>query len=51
MYTLKLSQQEVQLVISALGELPLKIAAATYGSIERQVIEQDAANAIELPKG
>lgn len=48
MYTIKLSQQEIQVVINALGELPLKLSANAYGNIQRQVQEQDAANAIDL---
>lgn len=50
-YALKLSQQDVQVLISALGELPLKLSANTFGLIQRQVQEQDAANAIDLSKG
>jgi hypothetical protein len=49
-YILKLSQQDVQVIINALGELPLKISANTFGSIQRQVQEQDAVNAIDLGK-
>lgn len=49
-YTLKLSQQDVQVIINALGELPLKISANTFGTIQRQVQEQDAENAINLNK-
>lgn len=51
MYTLNLSQQDVQIIINALGELPLKVSANVFGNIQRQVQEQDAANAIDLPQG
>lgn len=49
-YLLKLSQQDVQVIANALAELPLKISASTFGSIQKQVQEQDAANAIDLTK-
>jgi hypothetical protein len=47
-YTLKLTQQDVQTVINALGELPLKMSANVFGIIHKQVQEQDEANAIPL---
>lgn len=49
-YALKLSQQDVQVIINALGELPLKVSANTFGSIHRQIAEQDAVNAVDLGK-
>lgn len=50
-YTLKLSQQAVQLIVNALGELPLKVSANVFGDIQRQVQEQDAANTADISKG
>lgn len=50
MYEIKFSQQEVQIVIAALAELPLKVSMNVFGNIQRQVQEQDAANAIDLSK-
>lgn len=47
-YDLKLTQQETQLVLAALAELPLKVSGNTYGKIHQAVIAQDAANAISL---
>ncbi|HEX8894482.1 MAG TPA: hypothetical protein VF783_14220 [Terriglobales bacterium] len=47
-YILKLSQQDTQLIISALAELPLKLSINVFGNIQRQVHEQDSANAIHL---
>lgn len=47
-YDLKLSQQDVQIIVGALGELPLKISAIAYANVQRQIIEQDGKNAIPL---
>lgn len=47
-YELKLTQQQVQVIAQALGELPLKVALATFSDIQRQVQEQDEASAIEV---
>lgn len=47
-YTLKLAQQEVAVLMQALGELPLKIAAGTFSKINQQINEQDAAGAVSL---
>jgi hypothetical protein len=47
-YTLKLSQQDVQVIIAALGELPLKISGNAFGIVRQQIAEQDAAGAIPL---
>lgn len=50
MYELKLSQQEMQVILAGLGELPMKVAAGVYASVRQQVQAQDAANAIDLTK-
>lgn len=49
-YTIKLPQKDIQIIINALGELPLKISASTFGNIQRQVQVQDAENAIDIGK-
>jgi len=41
-YTIKLSQQELQIISQALGELPLKMTLAVFASIQNQVKEQDS---------
>jgi hypothetical protein len=47
-YTLTLEQSDVQLLMHALGELPLKATLNTFAKLQKQVAEQDAANAIEV---
>ena len=47
-YTLKLTQQQVQLLMVALGDVPLKHSLGTFTSIEKQVAEQDEKNALKL---
>lgn len=44
-YELKLSQEQVQVIVNALGELPLKVAAGVFNSIQQQVIAQESAAA------
>lgn len=39
-YTLKLTAQELQTIISGLGELPLKAALDTFLSVQRQANSQ-----------
>jgi hypothetical protein len=46
-YDLKLSQQQVQLVLQALGELPLKVTLNVFAAIQEQVAKQDDEKAIE----
>lgn len=46
-YDLKLSQQQVQLVLQALGELPLKVTLNVFAAIREQVAKQDDEKAIE----
>jgi hypothetical protein len=51
-YTLTLTQQDVQIIINGLGELPLKVAANTFAKLQKQVAEQDDKNAVSLqPQG
>lgn len=47
-YELKLEQADVAVIVQALGELPLKVSANTFGRIQQQVAAQDEANAIEV---
>ena len=46
-YTLKLSQQEIQVISQALGELPLKMTLGVFASIQNQVKAQDEAKTIQ----
>ncbi len=48
MYKLEVSQQEVQLILGALSELPLKISVNLFGNIQKQVTSQDEENAIPI---
>jgi hypothetical protein len=47
-YELKLSQQDVLTIIQALGELPMKTVLNTFGKVQMQMQQQDAANAIPI---
>lgn len=47
-YTMTLEQADVQVIMQALGELPLKVSVATFANLQKQVAEQDEANAIEV---
>jgi hypothetical protein len=47
-YELKLTQQEAQLVLNALAELPLKFSGAAYSKIQQAIVEQDRQKAISL---
>lgn len=46
-YTIKLTQQEVQTICMALGEIPLKLGINVLGNIQKQAMEQDTANAVD----
>nr|WP_155624550.1 hypothetical protein [Burkholderia vietnamiensis] len=49
-YDLKnMSQRDTQLILAALAELPVKIAADTYSKVKAQVDEQDRESAVQLP--
>lgn len=41
-YELKLPQGAIQLILSALGEVPLKASLGVFMSIQEQVSKQDA---------
>jgi len=41
-YTLKLSQQDIQIISQALGELPLKMVVNVFGKIQQQALEQES---------
>lgn len=43
-YELKLARDDIQLILQALGEVPLKLSGTTFSNIQRQVIDQDAAS-------
>ena len=47
-YDLKLEQSDIGLILQALGELPLRVALQTFGKVQQQVSEQDAANALDV---
>lgn len=47
-YTIDLAQQEVQLLLQGLGELPLKFGLALFGKIQGQVRAQDELSAVSL---
>jgi hypothetical protein len=47
-YDLKLSQQHVQTVLQALGELPLKFAVNVFAVINEQVARQDEERAVSI---
>jgi hypothetical protein len=38
--TLKLTDQELAIVIEALGQMPLKLSVAVFQKIQQQVVEQ-----------
>ena len=48
-YSIQLSAAEVQLVLAALAELPLKVSAPTYNVIldQRRAADEQAASRIE----
>lgn len=47
-YDLKLSQQEVQTILGALAELPLKVSARAFNAVQMQVQAQDEKHAIPI---
>lgn len=47
-YTIKLTQQEIQVIQMGLGELPLKLGINLLGKLQREVAKQDAEKAIPL---
>jgi hypothetical protein len=47
-YNIELTQQDIQVLIAGLGELPLKAAWGTVNKLQAQVAAQDAAGAVEL---
>lgn len=47
-YRLEVSQQDVQLILGALSELPLKISASLYGRVIADVKRQDEENAMPI---
>lgn len=47
-YNLKLSQQDIQIIIAGLGELPLKTALTVFEMIRSEVEQQDTNNATIL---
>jgi hypothetical protein len=47
-YELKVTQQELNVIYQALGELPLKLSANLFGKLQLTQKEQDEKNAIEL---
>ena len=47
-YELKLSQQQVQIILQALGELPLKFSLNAFAAVQEQMTKQDEAAAVKL---
>lgn len=48
-YTIEeLSQQDIQIIMAGLAELPLKASAGIYGRIAETVKKQDEANAVPV---
>lgn len=45
-YSMEFTQQEIQILMTALGELPLKVGGNVYSKIQMAVIEQDRKAAI-----
>lgn len=46
-YTLTLTEQHLQVILSALSELPLKVAAQPFQAINNQINRQQMAEAAE----
>lgn len=47
-YQLNVSQQDIQIILSALSELPLKITLNTFLNLRSQIQEQDKQNTVTL---
>jgi hypothetical protein len=47
-YKIELSQQEVQLIYQALGELPMKMVLNLFGKIQQEVLKQDTSKAVPI---
>lgn len=47
-YALTLEQADVQIIMQALGELPLKVTLNTFAKVQQQVTVIDAENALEV---
>lgn len=47
-YKFTFSQQELQTLSMALGELPLKLSLALFGKLQQGVAKQDAEQAVPL---
>ncbi len=47
-YNIEFSQQEIQIVLGALQELPLRVVAPLFGRIHTEVQKQDEAAAIPI---
>ena len=47
-YELKVNEQDAQLILQALGELPLKVALTTFLKVNGQIIEAQKGKAAAL---
>lgn len=47
-YNLNLTQQEVQVLFMALGELPIKVGVNVLSKIQFMVAQQDEASAVSM---
>lgn len=47
-YTIKLTQQELSIIYSGLGELPLKLSVNLLGKLQQVQQKQDKENAISI---
>lgn len=47
-YDIKLSQAATQLVLQALGEIPLKHSLPIFAAVQKQIQEQDAKAAVPI---
>ena len=47
-YTITFTQQEIQLISMALGELPMKMTLNLFGKIQQEVKRQDDSQAVPV---
>ena len=47
-YLIKITQSEAVTILQGLGEMPLKASLNIFGSIQKQIQEQDTKNAIPV---
>lgn len=47
-YDIKLTQQELHLIMQSLGELPLKVTINLFGKLQQEIVRQDQEKAIPI---